>query len=1137
MKKILLAMLVCAAMPLLHANEVYRNAALNPVKFAPVPEHAPLELVKDGKLNFVIARDMKAEKKSAYSRQSIRFAVEALTEAFERTTGSKPKVLDASSPELARYPVVIAVGKSVITDKLGMDPLAGTPSGKFTVKTFDKYIVIAGYDGSLVPGSYNNLDWTRYRFNGTSNGAYDFCERIIGMRYYYPGIGVYVPQIKNLTVQPVEYSDEPYFQERYSYAYQRQFTRKWPWKGVKKDAARFDRAWRMDIENRYAYGHTPNPQSIGKAFPELREKIFYKNQAGHLYYQPHSHIGNLFDVTNPEFVTLLVEWAKKFYATNGEWRTPWKGSHAPNSEFFPFGQADTFIWNMRNKYSAPFLVPERAQIRSGIYSDVYADFYCRLARELAKELPGKKLGVFFYHSYTMPPVLKHDFPENLYGTVCMGNPAFVNHPVSRKAWAATYGGWAKALGRGVGTYHYADHSNAFTSAVQGAYAGRFYNYLKQWLWRGNNMFDGGHNWHFYYSFYPLHRAQWNPDFDSDAAIAEHWELLYGKKAGPLLKEFYDLIRDRWDNYVIPNLKSPSATRTEPATLYAGYNKQVIDKLEKLLNDAKNATAPGSVERLRWEFFAKPWPKEFAQARSFHSNVIPEYKAAKLFENETITLDGVLDEKAWARGKTVPLREFAGNNKPLNRPSEFKILWNEQGLYLGVTQQGKAQVQKGNIWFKSDNVEFFVSPGRDKSDYFQFATSSANDSSHCSRTLKPIPTPRNNSYRGAGVKSAVKVTDNNWTLELFVPFKAMHAKAPATYESWFTNVVVNDNTPQAAQTGSWSLTMRRNHDVDTFGKIKFMGREDLSETKAAPAAAAPAAPAVDSAVKALEVRRNYHTHSRSYDKARYFEIKNDLNTYMLYFQWTKATPKSGSKVLVGIPGPCFFTGLDARGSLNIKVNGISNTTLEPKEIRTFQSADEAGIVVSYNFDGTLMDQKIFMTADSPVLWVEWAPDAQSIQAAKKIEVVLSYRPCKVLSNGGKSSSTYKREIKTNLRTIKAHGKYKSYQLRDNENYAILYDANLNPGTEAGRSRKSSADSASALLFDRSNIKSIRFYAGNSYYGTAYLTPGDLTKPFRFGTYKLGKRVGMDEFYRIFEGDPAKFANHKLAGGNSAPAQAE
>jgi hypothetical protein len=248
----------------------------------------------------------------------------------------------------------------------------------------------------------------------------------------------------------------------------------------------------------------------------------------------------------------------------------------------------------------------------------------------------------------------------------------------------------------VGTYHYADHSNAFTSAVQGAYAGRFYNYLKEWLWRGNNMFDGGHNWHFYYSFYPLHRAQWNPDFDSDAAIAEHWELLYGKQAGPLLKEFYDLIRDRWDNYVIPNLKSPSATRTEPATLYAGYNKPVIDNLEKLLNAAKEATAPGSVERLRWEFFAKPWPKEFAQARSFHSNVIPEYKAAKLFENETITLDGVLDEKAWARGKTVSLREFAGNNKPLNRPSEFKILWNEQGLYLGVTQQGKAQHRRRQL---------------------------------------------------------------------------------------------------------------------------------------------------------------------------------------------------------------------------------------------------------------------------------------------------------------------------------------------------------------------------------------------------------------------------------------------------------
>ena len=90
MKKILFAMLFCAALPLRYANEVYRNAALNPVKFAAVPKHAPLKLVQDGKLNFVIARDMQAEKKSAKQRQSIRFAVEALCEAFERTTGSKP---------------------------------------------------------------------------------------------------------------------------------------------------------------------------------------------------------------------------------------------------------------------------------------------------------------------------------------------------------------------------------------------------------------------------------------------------------------------------------------------------------------------------------------------------------------------------------------------------------------------------------------------------------------------------------------------------------------------------------------------------------------------------------------------------------------------------------------------------------------------------------------------------------------------------------------------------------------------------------------------------------------------------------------------------------------------------------------
>ena len=63
MKKTLL-FLACAlaALAAAAAPEPYANPALNPVKFKETPKHAGIPLIKDGKLNFVIVRDGKAEK-------------------------------------------------------------------------------------------------------------------------------------------------------------------------------------------------------------------------------------------------------------------------------------------------------------------------------------------------------------------------------------------------------------------------------------------------------------------------------------------------------------------------------------------------------------------------------------------------------------------------------------------------------------------------------------------------------------------------------------------------------------------------------------------------------------------------------------------------------------------------------------------------------------------------------------------------------------------------------------------------------------------------------------------------------------------------------------------------------------------
>lgn len=834
-----LSFLACAlaALAAAAAPEPYANPALNPVKFKETPKHAGIPLIKDGKLNFVIVRDGKAEKGTPRHWQSITLAVEALTDALERTTGQKPEVVDADSEAAEKAPYVIAVGKSSLTDRLGLKPLE-LPKEAFLVKSFDRGIVIAGHDGSLIPGTYNSMDWSRYRINGTLNGAYDFIERVLGVRYYYPGIGIVAPKLANLTVQPLSYTDEPYFRNRYNYAYNLDFRKGMPWKGVKNEN-RFDLAWRMAMSTRFNdVCHTPDPHLLLAAYPDRKNTIFFTDTKGYQYYNPATHIGNLMDITNPELAHLLVQAFKKYYDTDGKWRAPWSDGrrtwYPPNSEYVLFGQADTFVHDLISEKNRHLFPASRRNSAAGMLSDLYVNFYIWIGNELKKELPGKRLGVLAYHNYTLPPVVCKNIPDNIDVQVCSGRIVMSKADASQKQWREIFKGWYDVLGgRQVTAWTYGAQGTAFTQAIQGRYMRDYINCIRPWLSRDGLFFDAsGLRWNYYYSYYAVYRAFWNPDFDYDAALEEHWEKLYGEKAGAALKAFYRLLVEQWEKVYIAGINrepvSSANTNVTPDRLYRAYNVPTIDRLEAYLKEALAATAPGSIERQRVEFFAAPWQKDFTAARAYASLVIPVYEVKQLGGSDRIAIDGKLDEKAWSRAGIIPMQDAKGSGAELPSKPQGRLLWDKNGIYLAFTCSGKPVINKGDVWFGSDNIEFFLSPGTEKEVYYQFAVSPGNDWSDAYKVEKPMEAGLDAKWECAGAQRAVSVTENGWTVELFLPFSGMHQrKAPRAYQTWFGNLVNNklgtDKKP--VEYSGYSMTMGNNHNHSLWGKFKFMGKGD------------------------------------------------------------------------------------------------------------------------------------------------------------------------------------------------------------------------------------------------------------------------------------------------------------------------
>ena len=123
MKKFFLLPAVLCAFFLCAEN--LKSKALFPVKWEKNVSHAPLKLVENGKLNFVIVYDEKSEPaKMLKTRKSARIAAYTIADAFERTTGQKPLIV---SPGDKRFTPL-----SVASDQLLCFPEPLTPAKGFS---------------------------------------------------------------------------------------------------------------------------------------------------------------------------------------------------------------------------------------------------------------------------------------------------------------------------------------------------------------------------------------------------------------------------------------------------------------------------------------------------------------------------------------------------------------------------------------------------------------------------------------------------------------------------------------------------------------------------------------------------------------------------------------------------------------------------------------------------------------------------------------------------------------------------------------------------------------------------------------------------------------------------------------------
>ena len=591
--------------------------------------HPPVALVEGGTPRFVLVWDRAAERGAppGLENQPIREAVRTLRREIGFCTGAEIEVVDAASAPVpdGRTIILVGPGRAVAPrPPPGIDPSRLPPEG-FIVTTFSNGVAIVGNECG----------------RATLWGAYDFLERFLGCRYYYPGPdGSVRPVCTNLVLAPCAYSDAPRFRNRGD-SFRPDLavvSRTLGTPLVRASLSDWRAASRLARTTAFTAIHSPDPRAWAAAHPEWMGVSFLRKPDGGFYFCPTNHMRNYYDVMNLEFADALVEGLARDDTPEGHRR---QGFVFSDAHTVVFAQCDSF--RTLEEMRANSVVRREGLITDanvalgpyGYFSDIYGRFYQHFTARLNARLPGRRIILMPYAGCTYAPTQERfrRLPDNVELCVCLPKvPRFIRNQQVRDLMVRELHRWTEVIGgrpvQQIWTY------NAFNSPFEQAVANEF---LPETIAAfGPDLGDTGLvvdlglypvqlpgqcvPFHFYYGTYCAFRALWGgARFNPDAALDEHWTIFYGAEAGAHLRALHRILKEAFLAVSVP------ATRVRSL-----YPVETLDRIEAELVAtrrilARDKSAPAW---RRFRLMAHPLEWELDNQRRRH--VSPEARKGVYF---------------------------------------------------------------------------------------------------------------------------------------------------------------------------------------------------------------------------------------------------------------------------------------------------------------------------------------------------------------------------------------------------------------------------------------------------------------------------------------------------------------------------
>ncbi len=173
-------------------------------------------------------------------------------------------------------------------------------------------------------------------------------------------------------------------------------------------------------------------------------------------------------------------------------------------------------------------------------------------------------------------------------------------------------------------------------------------------------------------------------------------------------------------------------------------------------------------------------------------------------DETLNIDGVLDENAWKNAKwSEDFIDIEGKTKPIHQ-TRVKMLWDNEYLYIAaelIEPHINARLkQRDTVIFYDNDFEVFIDPDGDTHNYFEFEMNALNTvwDLFITQPYREKDVLVIDSWNILGLKSAVKTygtinkaddIDEKWTVELAFPMQVLTEggrAVPKDKEQWRIN---------------------------------------------------------------------------------------------------------------------------------------------------------------------------------------------------------------------------------------------------------------------------------------------------------------------------------------------------------------